>query len=107
MLPLLPALQAILPYLLVFWLIPFLVIAVKMMRRPSASRADDVQFAKNRALFSPARHESFSIDSGMDTRLDDRPWTLEESAPFGGGHEVLSDSEKREAAWKLTSDVER
>jgi hypothetical protein len=107
MLPLLPALQAVLPYLLVFWLIPFLVIAMKMLRRPTVSRPDDVPFAKNRALFSPAQHEPFSVDSAMDPRLDDRPWTLEESAPLGGRPRAISDSENREAAWKLTSDVER
>jgi hypothetical protein len=233
MLPLLPAVQAIWPYLLVFWLIPFLIIAVKMMRRPAVSRPDDGRYVNDHDLFSPAqrslfgaleqavgedflifgkvpvaavvgasrksdqsawqfsfkeirskhfefvlcdkqdlsicaavaliddahrspaphggdaflenicraislpliqiqeapdysvialkkaiaarvapgsraaatrREEPFSAELAMDPRLDERPWTLEESAPLGGRR---SDSENRETAWKLTSDVER
>ena len=44
----------ILPYLLVAWLIPFLVIAVKMMRRPTVARLEEFPYTRNGALFSPA-----------------------------------------------------
>ena len=43
-----------LPYLLVAWLVPFLIIAVKMMRRPTVARVEEFQYTRNRALFSPA-----------------------------------------------------
>ena len=43
-----------LPYLLVAWLIPFLIIAVKMMRRPTVVRLEEFPYTRNRALFSPA-----------------------------------------------------
>ena len=43
-----------LPYLLVAWLIPFLIIAVRMMRRPTVARVEEFQYTRNRALFSPA-----------------------------------------------------
>ena len=44
----------ILPYLLVAWLIPFLIIAVKMMRRRTVVRLEEFPYTRNRALFSPA-----------------------------------------------------
>jgi Protein of unknown function (DUF2726) len=54
MLPLFSGIQTFLPYLLVVWLIPFLVIAVKMMRRPTVVRLEKLPYTRNRALFSPA-----------------------------------------------------
>jgi hypothetical protein len=232
---LLPVIHAALPYLLVFWLIPFLVIAVKMMRRPAGRRSDDVPHIKKRDLFSPAqrlllgaleqavgddfrifgkvpvmaviggstksdqspwkfaieeirstnfdfvlcdkedlsicgavalhansagsaskrqnsfledicrgislpliqiqeapdysvtelrkmiaagltpgshaaagwREEPFSVEPAVHPQFDDRPWTLEESPSLAGRRREISGSESREAAWKLTSDVER
>ena len=44
----------VLPYLLVAWLIPFLIIAVKMMRRPTVVRLEEFPYTRNRTLFSPA-----------------------------------------------------
>jgi len=54
MLPLFSGIQTFLPYLLVVWLIPFLVIAIKMMRRPTVVRLEKLPYTRNRALFSPA-----------------------------------------------------
>jgi hypothetical protein len=54
MLPLFSGIQMFLPYLLVAWLIPFLIIAVKMMRRPTVVRLEEFPYTRNRALFSPA-----------------------------------------------------
>ena len=54
MLPLLSGIQTVLPYLLVAWLIPFLIIAVKMMRRRTVARLEEFPYTRNRALFSPA-----------------------------------------------------
>ena len=44
----------VLPYLLLAWLIPFLIIAVKMIRRPRVVRLEELPYTRNRALFSPA-----------------------------------------------------
>jgi len=44
----------VLPYLLVVWLIPFLIIAIKMMRRRTVARLEEFPYSRNRALFSPA-----------------------------------------------------
>ena len=54
MLPLLSAIQTILPYLLAIWLTPFVVLAVKMVRRPTADPLETFPYVKNRELFSPA-----------------------------------------------------
>ena len=54
MLPLLLGIQTFWPYLLVFWLSPFLIITLKMMRRPTVARLEDFSYTRNRALFSPA-----------------------------------------------------
>ena len=54
MLPLLSGIQTVLPYLLVSWLIPFLIIAIKMMRRRTVVRLEELPYTRNRALFSPA-----------------------------------------------------
>ena len=54
MLPLISGLQTILPYLLVIWLTPFIIIALKMVRRPTADQLEEFPYAKNRELFSPA-----------------------------------------------------
>jgi hypothetical protein len=56
MVPLLSRIQIILPYVLGVWLIPFLIIIVKMMRRPLGTRLEEFRFTRNRALFSPAGH---------------------------------------------------
>jgi hypothetical protein len=61
MLPLLSGVQIIFPYLLVIWLIPFLIIAVKMMRRPKVPRLEEFQFTRNRALFSPAERSLLDL----------------------------------------------
>jgi hypothetical protein len=52
--PLLSGIQMFLPYLLVAWLIPFLIIAIKMMRRRTVVRLEEFPYTRNRALFSPA-----------------------------------------------------
>jgi hypothetical protein len=52
--PLLSGIQMFLPYLLVAWLIPFLIIAIKMMRRRTVVRLEEFPYTRNRALFSAA-----------------------------------------------------
>jgi hypothetical protein len=61
MLPLLSGIQIILPYLLVIWLTPFIVIGVKMMRRPTADRFEEFPYTKNRTLFSPAERSLLGL----------------------------------------------
>lgn len=61
MLPLLSAIQMVLPYLLVIWLTPFLVIAIKMMRRPTVAPVEEFPFTRNRALFSPAERSFLGV----------------------------------------------
>ena len=53
MLSLLSGIQIVLPYLLAIWLTPFVIIAVKMVRRPTGE-AEESPYIKNRELFSPA-----------------------------------------------------
>ncbi len=54
MLPLLSAIQTVLPYLLMMWITPFIVLAVKMVRRPAGDSVESFPYVKNRELFSPA-----------------------------------------------------
>jgi hypothetical protein len=54
MLPSLTGMQTFLPYLLAMWLTPFIIIAVKMARRPKSDQLEEFPYAKNRELFSPA-----------------------------------------------------
>lgn len=61
MLPLFSAIQAVLPYLLALWLAPFVILAVKMARRPTADRLEDFPYAKNGALFSPAERSLLRV----------------------------------------------
>jgi hypothetical protein len=61
MLPLISALQTILPYLLGIWLAPFVVIGIKMMRRPRADRLDEFPYLKNRDFFSPAQRSLLGL----------------------------------------------
>jgi hypothetical protein len=61
MLPLLSPIQTILPYLLVIWLIPFLVIGIKMMRRSTDHALEDLPYTRNLALFSPAERSLLGV----------------------------------------------
>jgi hypothetical protein len=54
MLPLLSGIQTVLPYLVALWLLPFLVIAIKMVRRPTVTRVEEFPYTKKPMLFSPA-----------------------------------------------------
>jgi hypothetical protein len=78
------SLHEILPYLLVFWSIPFVVIAIKMVRRPTSSPHDPTE---------PA------IDPGFD----DRPWTLEEDSVILGETSATPPPSKHRSQSRLTS----
>jgi hypothetical protein len=97
---LLSAIQTILPYLLVLWLIPFLVIAIKMMRRSSVAVLQDFPYARKRALFSPAERSLLRVLEravGTDYRifgkvraadvLDIKP-SADRSAWFGAFNQI-------------------
>jgi hypothetical protein len=69
---LLSAIQTAWPYLLGLWLIPFLIIAVKMMRRPTVARLEEFPYTRNRALLSPAECSLLSAleqAAGKDYRI--------------------------------------
>jgi hypothetical protein len=61
------SLYAILPYLLAFWTIPFVIIAIKMMRRPPLFRNE----------------EAHRVAAPTDPWFDNRPWTIEDPAILG------------------------
>jgi hypothetical protein len=61
MLPLLSLIQTVLPYLLVIWLTPFIIIAIKMVRRPPFNKAEEFSYAKNREFFSGAERTLLSL----------------------------------------------
>jgi hypothetical protein len=54
MLSLISSVQGVLPYLLVMWLSPFIVLAIKMLRAPQAGEPEEFPYTKNGDLFSPA-----------------------------------------------------
>lgn len=54
MLTLLSEIQTVWPYLMAVGLTPSIIIAVKMVRRPKSVEVEEVPYAKNRELFSPA-----------------------------------------------------
>jgi hypothetical protein len=89
MIAFLSGLPAALPYLVVFWLIPLLVITVKMMRRAALSR----------------RRKRFSTHAARTaSKLSDH-WTLGESAPLRADKKILASSPR--AASKPTYDFDR
>jgi Protein of unknown function (DUF2726) len=61
MLPLLSPIQTVWPYLLVIWSIPFLVIGIKMMRRPTGRPHAELPYTRNLALFSPAERSLLGV----------------------------------------------
>jgi hypothetical protein len=85
--PIIASLREILPYLLAFWTIPFVVIAVKMLRRPTRTPHEDT-------------HRS---ESAIDSRLDDRPWTIEEEPALLGEISVTPPPSQHRSQSKLKS----
>jgi Protein of unknown function (DUF2726) len=61
MLPLWSPIQTVFPYLLVIWSIPFLIIGLKMIRRPSLHPLAELPYTKNFALFSPAERSLLAV----------------------------------------------
>ena len=61
MLPLLSGIQTVLPYLVALWLLPFLVIAIKMLRRSTVTRVEEFPYTKKPALFSPAERSFLGV----------------------------------------------
>jgi hypothetical protein len=83
----LTSLHGVLPYLLAFWTIPFVVIAIKMMRRPTRARYE----------------ASFRNEPATDPRLDDRPWTIEDEPTILGETSVTPPPSKHGSQSKLMS----